>query len=116
MGIFEWGERRFARGIAKAMLRSYMSFKQKGQNINEVDLVKLALSTRSGQPAKQLLEDMDEHDFWVNVVGSDFSQVIFLLVRMEYIEYMNGSLNAEDEVTNSIFREVIIEEITKSGL
>ena len=31
MGLFEWGEKRFARGIAKAMIRSYKLYKKMTQ-------------------------------------------------------------------------------------
>ena len=58
MGIFEWGEKRFARGISKAMIRSYKILKENNPSIDEFDLIKLVLSTRPGKPAEHLLKDI----------------------------------------------------------
>jgi len=114
MGIFEWGEKRFARGIAKAMIRSYILFKKDDPSLDEVQLTRCALSTRPGVPAKELLHDMGSNDFWITIAGSRFTGVIYLLVRMEYIEYMNGTVDAENEATNMIFKKIITEEIEKA--
>lgn len=112
MGLFQWGEKRFARGIAKAMIRSYKSFKVACPNLSEVELIKKTLSTRPGLPAETLLKDVDDDNFWKNVAGSSFVEVISLLVRLEYVEYMKGNLNIEDQETKNtfdIFKKIILE-------
>jgi len=113
MGIFEWGEKRFARGIAKAMIRSYKLLNNEWPSLSEVNLIKLVLSTRPGRPARQLFYDIDNVNFWSNVAGETFAGIIYLLVCMEYAEYMKGSLDAENRETNQIFKKIIDEEIEK---
>ncbi|MCX6722033.1 MAG: hypothetical protein NTY04_02500 [Candidatus Staskawiczbacteria bacterium] len=114
MGFFEWGEKRFARGIAKAMLRSYKSFKYAYPNLSEVELIKKTLSTRPGIPAKTLLKDMDDDNFWKNVAGESFVEVINILVKHEYYEYMKFNIDYQ-EINNTfdIFKSTIIEEANK---
>jgi hypothetical protein len=116
MGLFEWGEKRFARGIAKAMIRSYLLYKKNNPNLNELGLVRQTLSDRPGKPAKELLSEIEDGDFWKNVVGGNFFGVIYLLVRLEYVEYMNGTLENEDQKTNEVFKSIILEELEKYNL
>jgi len=116
MGLFEWGEKRFARGIAKAMIRSYKLYKQNDPNLNELGLIRQTLSDRPGEPAKKLLEEIEDGDFWKNVVGGTFFGVIYLLVRIEYVERMHGTLDNEDQKTNSIFKNTILEELEKEKI
>lgn len=116
MGIFEWGEKRFARGIAKAMIRSYKLLKRDDSSLDEVHLIRRVLSTRPGVPSKELLHHMNDSDFWIKIAGGSFAEIIYLLVRMEYIEYMRGTTDAENEATNVIFKKVITEEIEKLKL
>ncbi|HEY4504165.1 MAG TPA: hypothetical protein VJI73_00140 [Candidatus Paceibacterota bacterium] len=111
MGIFEWGEKRFARGIAKAMLRSYRLYKKDDSSLNELELAKKTLGDRPGEPAKQLLVELEDDDFWKNIAGSSFTEIIYLLVRMEYVEYMNGTMENENAQTNAVFRQVILSEV-----
>jgi len=116
MGFFEWGEKKFARGIAKAMLRSYKSFKSAYPNLSEIELIKKTLSTRPGIPAKTLFKDVDDDNFWKNVAGGSFVEIINILVRLEYIEYMKGNLDVgkqETKNTFNIFRDIITEEVMK---
>ena len=108
MGLFEWGEKRFARGIAKAMIRSYKAYKNHYPNLNVYELLKMTLSDRPGEPAKKLLEDLQDHNFYEKIGGNLF-EIIYLLVRVEYIEYMNGTLDAENPETNTIFKNIISE-------
>ena len=72
MGLFQWGEKRFARGIAKAMIRSFLLYKTNDPNLNELGLVRQALSDRPGNAAKELLKELDDNEFWVNTAGSSF--------------------------------------------
>lgn len=116
MGLFEWGEKRFARGIAKAMIRSYKLYKKSEPELNEINLIKKTLSDRPGNPAKKLLTDIDNPGFWENTVGGNFFGVIYLLVRLEYIDYMNGTLDKENDKTNNIFKSSILEEVRRSNL
>ena len=116
MGLFQWGEKRFARGIAKAMIRSYKLYKKFDPNLSELELIKNTLSDRPGEPAKNLLTEIEDNDFWENVAGSSFLEVVYLLVRLEYVEYMNGTLEKENEKTNLVFRNVILEEFKKENL
>ena len=112
MGLFEWGEKRFARGIAKAMIRSYKLYKGADPTLGELELIKQTLSDRPGESAKKLLADIGDDDIWKNIGGS-LTEIIYVLVRMEYIEYMNGNLEKEDQKTNAVFRNTILEEIAK---
>jgi hypothetical protein len=116
MGLFEWGEKRFARGIARAMIRGYKLFKADQSNLSEWELIKLTLSTRPGKPAQQILKDMNDSNFWERVVGKNFVEVIYILIRVEYIESMKGTLETESEKTNAVFKKVLKEEIKKVGL
>jgi len=110
MGLFEWGEKRFARGIARAMIRSYTLHKKANLNLSEFELIKKTLTDRPGKPAKKLLIDIENESFYKSTGGS-LVEIIYVLVRIEYVEYMNGTLDEEDKKTNSIFKEVILEEI-----
>ena len=56
-------------------------------------------------------EEID--DFWKNVAGGTFFGIIYLLVRLEYVERMHGTLDNEDQKTNSIFKNTILEELEK---
>lgn len=116
MGLFKWGEKRFSRGIAKVMIRSYISYKKNNSNLNELGLVRQALSGRPGKPAKKLLTDIEDKDFWENVVGGNLFGVIYLLVRLEYVEYMKGALDSENIKTSNIFKSTILEELEKHNL
>jgi len=111
MGLFEWGEKRFARGITKAMIRSYKLHKQYDSSLSDFELIKRTLADRLGEPAKTLLADMDDDNFWNNVAGKSFIEIIYLLVRMEYVEYMKGTLDSEDPKTNIVFKNTILDEI-----
>lgn len=116
MGLFEWGEKRFARGIARAMIRSYKLYKENDSTLNEIGLIRQTLSDRPGEPAKKLLTDIEDVDFWKNVAGGTFFGVIYLLVRLEYVEYMNGTIDNEDLKTNSVFKSIILKELEKENL
>ena len=116
MSFFEWSEKRFARGIARAMIRSYRLYKKNDPNLNELGLIRQALSDRPGEPAKKLLADIEDIDFWENVVGGNFFGIIYLLVRLEYVESMNGTIKNEDIKTNSVFKSIILEELEKEKL
>lgn len=116
MGLFEWGEKRFARGVAGAMIHSYKLLKKDDPALSEMDLVKLALSTRPGKPAKELFTEMEDPNFWQRIAGENFARVIWILVRVEYIERMRGTLETESEKTNAVFKSVIAEEMQKAGL
>jgi len=90
MNLFEWGEKRFARGIARAMIRSYKLIKSNQPTLSERELIKATLSTRAGEPAQELLNDMNDLNFWEGVVGKSFVEVCFLLIRMEYVVRWSG--------------------------
>ncbi|HTE48397.1 MAG TPA: hypothetical protein VK675_00630 [Candidatus Paceibacterota bacterium] len=106
MGLFEWGEKRFARGIAKAMIRGYKAYKNYYPNLNDFELLKMTLSNRPGEPAKKLLEDLQDYGFYKEM-GGNLLEIIYLLVRLEYIEYMNGTIETENPKTNAIFKNTI---------
>lgn len=110
MSLFEWGEKRFARGIAKAMIRSYKAYKNHYPNLNDFELIKMTLSDRPGEPAKRLLEDLRDHNFYQKI-GGNLVEIIYLLVRLEYIEYMDGTLDTESSNTNAVFKKIISEVI-----
>jgi len=112
MGLFEWGEKRFARGIAKAMIRSYKLYKGANPTLGELELIKRALSDRPGEPAKKLLADIGDDNIWKSI-GGNLTEIIYVLVRLEYVEYMNGTLDSEDQKTNTVFRNTILEEMAK---
>ena len=116
MGLFEWGEKRFARGIAKAMIRSYKLYKKNDPNLNELGLIRQTLSDRPGEPAKKLLTEIEDTNFWKNVAGETFFGVIYLLVRLEYVESMHGTLDNENPKTNSVFKNTILEELEKEEI
>jgi hypothetical protein len=116
MSLFEWGEKRFARGIARAMIRSYKLYKKNDPSLNELGLIRQTLSDRPGEAAKNLLTEIEGNDFWENVAGGTFFGVIYLLVRLEYVEYMNGAIDNEDIKTNSVFKSIILEELEKEKL
>ncbi len=116
MGLFEWGEKRFARGISRSMIRTYKLLKVNQPNLNEKELIKVTLSTRFGTPAQEISKNIDDLNFWEGVVGKSFVEVCFLLIRMEYVEYMNGTLDVEDRKTIALFRNVLDEEIRKADL
>ncbi|MEK9177683.1 MAG: hypothetical protein AAB777_01020 [Patescibacteria group bacterium] len=112
MGLFELGEKRFARGIAKAMIRSYKLYKGVDPTLSELELIRRTLSDRPGEPAKKLLADIGDDDIWKSI-GGNLTEIIYVLVRMEYLEYMNGILENENQKTNAVFRNTILEEITE---
>ncbi len=116
MGLFEWGERRFARGIAQSMIRSYKLLKAGHSDLSERELIKIMLSTRPGSPAQKIFKDIDDTNFWEQVVVESFAEIVYILIRLEYIEYMRGSLETESEETNAVFRKVLDEEIVKGGI
>lgn len=106
MGLFQWGEKRFARGIAKAMIRGYKAYKNHYPNLNDFELLKMTLSNRPGEPAKKLLEDLQDFNFYEEM-GGNLLEIIYLLVRLEYVEYMNGTIDTENPKTNIIFKNTI---------
>lgn len=108
MNLFEWGEKRFARGIAKAMIRSYKAYKNHHPNLNDFELIKMTLSDRPGETAKKLFEDLQDYSFYEKM-GGNLLEIIFLLVRLEYVEYMNGTLDTENPKTNAVFKNIISE-------
>lgn len=112
MALFEWGEKRFTRGIAKAMIRSYKLYKDAYPTLSELELIKRTLSDRPGEPAQKLLADIGDDDIWKSI-GGNLTEIIYVLVRLEYVEYMNGTLDNEDQKTNIIFRNTILEEMAR---
>ncbi|MCX6754415.1 MAG: hypothetical protein NTU81_01120 [Candidatus Nomurabacteria bacterium] len=112
MGLFQWGEKRFARGIAKAMIRSYKAYKKHYPNLNDFELLKMTLSDRPGKPAQKLFADLQDFNFYKEMGGSLF-WIIYLLVRLEYIDYMNGTLDVENHKTNIIFKNTIFDVLEK---
>jgi hypothetical protein len=106
MSLFTWGEKRFARGVAKAMLRSYHMIKLDDPNASEHELVIRTLEARSGTPAEQLLNDVRNADTFA-ALGGTLPSITYVLVRMEYIDYMRGTIDEENPDTNWIFHEVI---------
>lgn len=108
MNLFEWGEKRFARGIAKAMIRSYKAYKNHYPNLNDFELIKMTLSDRPGEPAKKMFEDLQDYRFYEKM-GGNLLEIIYLLVRLEYVEYMNGTLDTENPKTNVVFKNIISE-------
>lgn len=115
MNLFEWGEKRFARGIAKAMIRSYKLHKKFDPNLSELGLVKKTLADRPGEPAITLLSDIGDENLYKSI-GGNFFNIIYILVRLEYVERMHGTLENENPETNVVFKNVILEEIGKEKL
>lgn len=109
MGLFQWGEKRFAKGIAKAMMHSYKMYKSHYPNLSEYELVKMTLSDRPGEPAADLLRGIQDKNTWINL-GGNFLEITYILVRLEYVEYMRRSLDHENPKTNAIFRDTILRE------
>ncbi|MEK7625196.1 MAG: hypothetical protein AAB467_02480, partial [Patescibacteria group bacterium] len=102
----EWGEKRFARGITNVMTRSYKAYKNHYPNLNDFELLKMTLADRPGEPAKKLLGDLQDFNFYEEM-GGNLLEIIYLLVRLEYVEYMNGTLDAENIKTNTTFKNTI---------
>lgn len=98
------------------MIKSFKRFKESKPDLNNQELIKLTLSTRPGRPAAELLKDMDNPEFWVEIAKENFARVVFILIRIEYLEYMRGTLDEESTKTVSIFEQVVAEEIKKAGL
>ena len=115
MNIFEWGEKRFVRGIVKAMIRSYKLYKKFYPNLSGYELVKKTLSDRPGEPAKKLLTDIENEDFYKSM-GGNLAEIIYILVSLEYVEYMKGTLENEDPKTNDVFKNIILEELEKEKI
>lgn len=116
MGLFEWGEKRFARGITRAMVHGYKLLKADNPKLNERDLIKLVLSTRPGVPAKELLKEMEDPNFWTMIARESLAGVIYILIRVEYLERMHGTLDKESEQTNAIFKLTMHDELQKAGI
>jgi hypothetical protein len=114
MGLFEWGDKSFAKGIARAMIRGYKLFKADDPSLSERELIKLVLTTRPGRPASELFISMDDLNFWQGVAGGSFKQVVYILIRMEYVD--SRHLESESEFPIAIFNEVLIEEFSRAGL
>ncbi|MEI6238424.1 MAG: hypothetical protein WCP15_02740 [bacterium] len=93
------------------MIRGYKSYKGTYPTLSELELIKRTLSARPGESAKKLLADIGD-DIWKSI-GGNLTEIIYVLVRMEYVEYMNGNLEKEDQKTNAVFRNTILEEISK---
>ena len=114
---FEWNEKRFARGITKAMFRSYKSFKYAFPNLDEREIIKKTLSTRPGIPAEELYTSMNDNSFWEKTVLKSLTEVIYLLVCMEYAEYMKGDIDVYDNITKKtfdVFKKTIIDIVNNS--
>lgn len=109
MNLFKWGERRFARGIARAMIRSYKLHKAADPTLNEFELVKNTLADRPGEPARNLLGDIKDIRIFMELGGNLFG-ITYILVLLEYMEYMKATLDTENEQTNIIFKNTIQDE------
>lgn len=107
MGFFEWGGKRFARGVSKSMAHSYESFRNRYPNLTEHELVLRTLSTRPGDPAKTLCSDIENEDSF-NKLGGNLSGITYILLQMEYLKDIGGTV--EDlETLNPIFKSVLAE-------
>lgn len=51
---------------------------------------------------------MQDFNFYEEM-GGNLLEIIYLLVRLEYVEYMNGTLDSENTKTNTIFKNTISE-------
>lgn len=79
--IQSWADKKFARGIAKAMRRTYLMFKDDVPEVSEEDLLKKTLSMRSTKEAKELLVD---NFFWNKKGNINLWAVTLMLTMMEY--------------------------------
>jgi hypothetical protein len=111
MGLLEWGGKRFARGIARAMIRSYKAYKEAYPALSEYELVKKTLSARPGKSARTLLSDIENEEAF-NKLGGDLFNITFVLVLMEHIEDGGGNLEDQEELS-PIFKSTILEETEK---
>jgi hypothetical protein len=98
------------------MIRSYKLFKADQPSLTERELVKLTLSSRPGRPAQEILKDVDDPIFWEGVARGSLVGVVYILIRVEYMEHMRGTLETENRKTNAAFKEVLEEEFQKAGL
>ena len=110
------GEKRFARGISRAMIRSYKLYKQSDSSFSEFELVKKTLSDRPGRAAEILQVNIEGSNYWENIVKSSFVEIIFTLVYIEYLENMHGTMDTVNESTQAVFRNTISEEIKNANL
>ena len=94
------------------MIRGYKLHKGADPTLGELELIKRTLSNRPGEPAKKLLVDIGDDHIWKSI-GGNLTEIIYVLIRLEYVEYMNGTLDDEDQKTNAVFRNTILEEMAK---
>ncbi len=81
MSLADWGEKRYGKGVAKAMLRSYNIIKNSGEIGSEVTILKKALSKRPSKTAERLLNDSS---FWRDEENHNLTAVTIALVTSEY--------------------------------
>ncbi len=49
-------------------------------------------------------------------MGGNFIEIIYILIRLEYVEYMKGTLDNENQKTNIVFKNIVLEETGKEKL
>ncbi len=81
MSLQTWADKRFAKGIAKAMKRTYFVCKESMPNASEEEILRKVVSLRPSQKAKKLLEDKD---FWNEKENLNLWDVTLAIIIKEY--------------------------------
>ena len=107
--IQSWADKSFARGIAKAMKRTYLMCKDDMSEVSEEECLKKVLSARPTKAAKNLLSN---NSFWSDKSNITLWSVTFTLIMHEFRRgyYKNNLLPIPRDSMNDLtyaLREVI---------
>lgn len=107
--IQSWADKKFARGIAKAMRRTYLMSKNDMPEVSEEEILKKVLSMRPTKAAKNLLLD---NYFWDDKSNINLWSITFTLIMHEYRRgyYKNNLLPIPRDSMNNLtdaLREII---------
>ncbi len=108
--IQTWADKKFAKGVAKAMKRTYLMFKEDRSELSEEEILKKVLSMRPTKSAKNLLLD---NYFWDDKSNINLWSVTFTLIMHEYRKgyYKNNLLPIPRDSINNLtdsLREIIM--------
>lgn len=81
MGLQSWADKKFAKGIAKAMRSSYFVCRKNMPGTSEKEILKKTVSMRPSKEAKKLLDD---NSFWDDEKNINLWTVTWALIGSEY--------------------------------
>lgn len=117
MGFAEWMEKRFARGITKTMIRSYLKWRRAYPADSLKDVLRKTLGSRPGRAARDILNGPYGQAFWekFDEHKNPLEDLIHMLVLHEYAinqgletgvhvyAYRTGSATRMSDVIDEVF-------------